>query len=299
MIDFRQLEAFIWVAELNSFSATAEKLNTTQPTISQRIANLEQHLGTRVFERNARGMRLTDKGQELLSHAKQIIEQCDKMLHVAQSSIVMKGVFHLGTAETLVHTWLPTLIDRLHQQHPGLIIELHVDTSSTLKEKLLSHQLDLVLIVGRNFDDISHSLSVGEYPMAWYASPKLALENKQINFKDLGIYPIITYPVGSLPYTSVKQLLNEAKVESPRIYGSASLSTILHMVSSGMGPGVLAETLAKPLVDKGELIKLDVIQRLPNLLFYAHWLDSLNSQTARTVARMAKQIAEEFNPIHK
>lgn len=299
MLDFRQLEAFVWVSELNSFSAAAEKLNTTQPTISQRIANLEQHLGTRVFERSARGMRLTDKGQELLLHAKRILEQCDEMLRVAKSSTVMQGMFNLGAAETLVHTWLPTLIERLHQQHPGLVIEIHIDTSSTLKGKLLSHQLDLALYVGRNQDDISHSLSLGEYPLAWYASPKLGLPQKPLTAQELGVYPIITYPVGSYPYATVKQLLTEAKVESPRIYGSGSLSTILHMIASGMGPGVLAEVLAKPLVERGELIKLEVEHKLPNLIFYAHWLDTLNSQTARTVARMANQIASEFDPMHK
>ncbi|AVL71364.1 hypothetical protein CEQ07_08030 [Oligella urethralis] len=96
MIDFRQLEAFIWVSELKSFSASAEKLNTTQPTISQRIANLEQQLGLKLFERNARGMKLTEKGQELLSHAKRIVEQCDEMVRVAKSSIVMKGAFNLS-----------------------------------------------------------------------------------------------------------------------------------------------------------------------------------------------------------
>ncbi|AVL71363.1 hypothetical protein CEQ07_08020 [Oligella urethralis] len=203
-------------------------------------------------------------------------------------------LFNLGSAETLVHTWLPTLIQRLHKQHPGLIIEIHIDTSSTLRQKLRNHQLDLALYVGRNQEDIGHSISLGESPLAWYASPKLALPKRLLTIEDLGVYPIITYPVGSLPYAFVKQLLTNAKVNTQRIYGSASLSTILHMISSGMGPGVLAEALAQPLINKGELVKLAVDHKLPNLIFYAHWGDSFNSQTARTIAHMAHEIALEY-----
>lgn len=297
MIDFKQLEAFVWVSELKSFSAAAEKLGTTQPSISQRIANFEHYLGAKLFDRNARGIKLTDKGQELLSHAKRLLEQCDEMLRVAQSPAVMQGMFHLGAAETLVHTWLPKLVERLHQYHPALVIEVHVDTSSVLKEKLLSHQLDLALFVGRNIEDLTQSLSVGEYSLAWYASPKLSLSLPSLNISEISAYPIITYPVGSLPYSSVKQILIDNKVSSPRIYGSASLSTILHMISVGMGPGVLPEILAKPLVERGELVKLDVTQKLPSLIFYAHWLDSPNSLIARTVARMARQLSIEFDPL--
>ncbi len=58
MIDFKQIEAFVWVAELGGFSAAAEKLNTTQPSISQRIASFERQVATRVFDRSARGNEL-------------------------------------------------------------------------------------------------------------------------------------------------------------------------------------------------------------------------------------------------
>lgn len=296
MIDFKQIEAFIWAAELGGFSAAAEKLNTTQPAISQRIASFEQQLSTRVFDRSARGIKLTDKGQELLSHAQRMLDLRNEMLRVAQSAAIFRGTFHLGVTETLVHTWLPLLVEQLHIQHPALIIEIHVDTSQVLREKLINYQLDLVFLVGENIDAKTESLSVGEYPLAWVASPKLKLHNRNLRISDLGVFPVITYPVGSLPYRIVNHFLHEAKVPSPRIYGCASLSTIIHMTAHGMGPSVLAKTLVKEPLAQGKLRLLRVEKELPTLHFYAHWLESPDSYIARTVAQLAHDISQGFDP---
>ncbi len=294
MIDFKQIEAFFWVSKLQSFSAAAEKLHTTQPSISQRVNNLENSLGIKVFDRNVRGIKLNEKGQELFDYAKQLLELREEMLRTAQGKTSIKGIFHLGVVETLVHTWLPELMEYLHNEYPALIIEIHVDTSLVLKEKLLNHQLDLALIVGRNIEDNTHSISVGEYPLTWCASPSLNLLSPQISIHEIIQHPIITYPVGSLPYAIVRNLLDNFNVQKPRIYASASLSTILHMITKGMGSGVLPKILVKSLIKEEALHTLDLPQKLPSLTFYAHWLESPNSYTARTVAKIAHSIANNF-----
>src|SRR3546814_2621746 len=111
MIDFKQIDAFVWVAELGSFRAAAEKLNTTQPAISQRIAALESIMTVRLFERGARGIKLTEKGQELLSHAQRMLELRNDMLRVAQSRNAVSGTLGLGTSDTPVQPRLDALIE--------------------------------------------------------------------------------------------------------------------------------------------------------------------------------------------
>lgn len=61
MADFRSLEVFYWVAKLSSFRRASEKVNTTQPAVSQRIAALEHEYGT-LFERRSRDVALTERG---------------------------------------------------------------------------------------------------------------------------------------------------------------------------------------------------------------------------------------------
>jgi len=73
MVDLRNLETFVWVAHLGGFRTAAEKLNTTQPAVSQRIAQLEDELAVKLFQREARGAKLTVKGFELLGYAERML----------------------------------------------------------------------------------------------------------------------------------------------------------------------------------------------------------------------------------
>lgn len=291
MIDFKQLESFVWVAELGSFRAAADKLNTTQPTISQRIAALESTVGVRLFERGARGIKLTEKGQELLSHARRMLELRNEMLQVARSQNAMRGTLRLGSSETLVQTWLHHLIDELHQRYPALVVEIHVDTTQGLHSQLAAHQIDVAMLLGPAHDPRINELHLCDYDLAWVASPSLRLHGRPVTVAELGAHPVITYPAVSTPYRAVKTLLQEAGVKAPRIYGSASMSTIVQMTLRGIGPSVIAPVIIRDELARGKLHILKVDKTPDPLSFYACWVESPDSHTERTVAKLAQEVA--------
>lgn len=295
MIDFKQIEAFVWVAELGSFRAAAEKLNTTQPAISQRVAAMEAIMTARLFERSSRGIKLTDKGQELLSHAARMLELRTEMLKVAKVHNAVRGILRLGAAETLVQTWLHHLIDELHQKYPALVVEIHVDTTHVLRAQLASHQIDLALLVGPSQEAKESHLHLCDYDLAWIASPALKLQGRPVQIAELGQYPVITYPSVSLPYRGVKTLLLDAGIKAPRIYGCASLSTIIQMTQRGIGPSVIAPVVIAQELAEGKLCIVDAERAPPPISFYACWIESPDSHTARTVARLAQSIALSEN----
>ena len=293
MIDFKQIETFVWIAELGSFRAAADKLHTTQPAISQRIAAMESSMGVRLFDRNTRGIRLTEKGQELLSHAGRMLNLRTEMMRVAQAKNAIRGTLRLGVTETLVHTWLDVLIDELHHTYPALTIELQVDTSHILRSQLYAHQIDLALLMGESHDPREHQDYLCDYELAWVASPALKLHGRRVSLQELARYPIITYPALSLPHKMVKKSLVEAGVKTPRIFGSASLSTIIHMTHRAMGPSVLVPTLIQEELSEGTLHILDTGHPLADISFNAAWMDSPDSFIARTVANLARSIAKQ------
>lgn len=295
MIDFKQIETFVWVAELGSFRAAADKLNTTQPAISQRIAAMETTMGVRLFDRNTRGIKLTEKGQELLPHAGRMLSLRTEMMRVAQAERAIRGTLRLGVTETLVHTWLRFLIDELHHTYPALIIELHVDTSHVLRSQLHAHQIDLAMLVGDPQDPREHSIHLCEYELAWVASPALNLHGRRIDLQEMADYPIITYPAVSVPYQWVRNALLDAGVKTPRFFGSASLSTIIHMTHQAMGPSVLTPVLIQDELAQGSLHLLDTGNRLEKLEFNAMWMDSPDSFVVRTVAQLASSIAKRHS----
>jgi len=196
-------------------------------------------------------------------------------------------------AETLVHTWLPELLERLHRRHPALVVELQVDTSHVLRSQLMSHQIDLAMLVGTSQDPREHSLHLWDYSLAWIASPSLRLHGRTVKVGELAAYPIITYPPASVPHHAVKRILQDAGIKEPRLYGSGSLSTIVHMARHGMGPCVIAPAVISEELEQGKLRILRTNGTLPDISFHACWLDTRDSHTARIVARMAQELARQ------
>ena len=80
MADFKALETFLWVVNLGSFRGAAQKLHTTQPAISQRIAQLEHEMGVRLLQRDRRIASPTPAGRQMLVYAEKLIGLRSEMM---------------------------------------------------------------------------------------------------------------------------------------------------------------------------------------------------------------------------
>lgn len=295
MIDLRNVEIFFWIATLGSFRAAAAKLNTTQPAISQRMASLEADLGVRLFEREARGVKLTAKGQELVSHAERLLQARHEMLRAAREESVMTGRLRIGTAETIVQTWLPRLMERIHAAYPALTLEIDVDTTSVLRTQLIARHIDVAFLMGPLLEPDIENLPLCRYPLAWVASPRLDLGPEPLALEQIAHHPVITYPSSSTPYQLVREMLAQASISPFQLYGSASVALIVRMACDGIGTGVVAPVCLRDELARGELRLLDVdAEGLPDLSFTAAWIQGPGSHAAQTIARMAQYVASEI-----
>lgn len=295
MIDLRNIETFFWVATLGSFRAAAEKLNTTQPSISQRIALLESGLGVRLFERGARGVNMTAKGQELLSYAERMLHVRHEMVQAAQEQHAMSGTLRIGVAETIVQTWMPTLIEQIHAQYPALVLEIEVDTTQALRAHLLSREIQVAFLMGPVLDPRIENVPLCKYPLAWVASPLLKLGKEPLSLAQVAAKPIITYPSSSIPYLIVRGMLLRAGVIAPRMYGSASMSMIARMMQDGIGVSVITPVFLGEELAQGKLRILNVkAEPLPELAFTASWLAGPDSHMAQVISEMAQCIAAQY-----
>lgn len=291
MAGLRNLETFVWIAHLGSFRAAADRLNTTQPAVSQRIALLEQELGVRLFEREPRGVALTAKGRMLLPYAEGMLRLRAEMLEAAQEKRSMRGLVRLGVAETLVHTWLSQLIERVHAEYPALTLEIEVDTSPQMRDRLLANQLDIAFLLGPVSEPRVRNLPLSSYPMAWIASPRLEVGPEPVSLTMLAHWPIVTYPRNTRPYALVREMMASEGLRDPRIYGNASLSTIVRMTLDGIGvsaipPVVIARELAE------RRLRILAVQRpLPALDFHASYPVKPDSHIAERVVEIARELA--------
>src|ERR1700688_146900 len=194
MVDFKSIETFLWVVTLGSFRAAGDKLNTTQPAISQRIAQLEREVGVKLLNRDHRVASPTPSGRQLMVYAEKLIGLRSEMMAAVGDRSAMRGVWRLGVAETIVHTWLPRLIKSVNTAYPNLSMEIEVDITPNLNARLLAQEVELAFVLGPPSDAGVRSRVLCDYPVGFFASPTLGLGQGLLTVHDLAKFPIITFP---------------------------------------------------------------------------------------------------------
>src|SRR5256885_11864511 len=134
MADFKAIEAFMWVVTLGSFRGAAHKLNTTQPAISQRIAQLEREVGVKLLQRDRRMVLPTPSGRQLMVYAEKLIGLRSEMLAVVGDRSAMRGVLRLGGAQTIVHTPPSQLVKNGNHAHSKLSLRNAGDINSQFRQ---------------------------------------------------------------------------------------------------------------------------------------------------------------------
>jgi DNA-binding transcriptional LysR family regulator len=290
MIDFKSLETFIWVANLRSFRRAADRLHTTQPAISMRIAQLEDLLGARLLDRDRRRVTPTPKGQELLVHAERLLRLRADMVESIGDRAAVRGIIRLGVSESIVHTWLPTLIERVNAAYPNLELEIEVESSPDLYDRLLSKDLNLAFLIGTANSPEVHSRPLCTFPVAFVASNRIKLPRTAIDLDDIAKWPIITFSRNTQPYIVLRELFARRGLR-PTIHASASLATVVRMALDGIGIAVVPPVILGSLAPKGKLRLLRTKAELPSLNFVVSWPATPDSPAAQKVAEIAIDVA--------
>ncbi len=145
-MELRDLRYFVHIAELGSFTRAAAALGIAQPSLTRHMQKLEEHLGSPVFTRANRGVRLTEAGQILLDSATRILRDVDRTTHdVGRLRQVPSGKVVLGMPPTLCPVLLPLLISRMRIEYPAVQLEIMPAGSIVLPEWLRSGKLDLAV----------------------------------------------------------------------------------------------------------------------------------------------------------
>ncbi|PYY31757.1 LysR family transcriptional regulator [Curtobacterium sp. MCPF17_031] len=145
-METRLLEQFLNVAAEGSVTRAAERLWAAQSTVSAGIASLERTLGVRLFERGGRRLVLTATGEDLLPHARAVLESLDRMRDVAAvSDAELRGRVRLGIFTSMDVVDLTGVLRGFRQRHPLVAVELMTSPSGTtgLVQDLVAGRLDL------------------------------------------------------------------------------------------------------------------------------------------------------------
>ncbi len=287
-----QITAFIWVARLGGFRKAADQLHLTQPAISTRIAKLEQELSTPLFDRDGGGLTLTRQGTLLLSYAKQLLFVQDEIRkHVADATEVT-GLFRVGASETIAQSWLPDFLKAFSAVYPRINIDLTVDISTDLRDKLLTRQLDLAFLMGPISEFSVENVALPPFDLHWYC----AAGSKPI---DLTQTPVISYSAKTRPYRELMTLLARHVGPSVRVFTSTSLSASLQIIAAGSAVGPFPRALAAKLIADGQIVEFDPGLSVSPLVFTASYLGEPRNFLAEEGAAIALKVAERWQAANK
>src|SRR6478752_8512662 len=148
MLDVRRMRVLREVAQRGSFSAAADALSYTQSAVSQQIAALEREAGSRLVERSARGVRLTDAGRALVSHADVILARLADAEDELQAIAGLRGGrLRVAAFPSACSTLMPLAVARFRERHPGVELSLHPAEPDDALRLLRAGDCDVALAI--------------------------------------------------------------------------------------------------------------------------------------------------------
>lgn len=293
-MNLRFLETFVWVARLKSFRLTAEKLFSTQASISSRIAALEDELGVRLFLRDSKGVSLTPEGRKVLEYAERMLDTMQALKQSISETGSIQGRIRLGVMDTVIHTLLSPFVTKVMEVYPGVEIELTADTARNLCEQLQKGYLDIIFQTDVLRGDGVRNLEVARYPVQWIVLTGSIYDRGYASIDELAKERIITFSKNSRPHQDILNLLHAGNVAAPRISCVNSVAAMTRLIRDGFGIGALPAALVHEELKQGLLTILDNVPQPPALDMVLTWRTGVGLELSEDIVALAGGVLQEY-----
>ena len=239
----RQMEYFEALAETLHFGRAAELVGVTQPALSAQIAEMEERLGCRLFERGGRSVQPTEEAGRLRPRIERVLTEIrDIEAAGLRGRADMEGRFRLGVIPTVAPYLLPALLPALRERYPGLSVELREAVTATLIEETVAGRLDGMvaalplehssLVVEPLFEDRFFLAVPAADP--GFAAPPVPPESPALE-------RLMLREEGHCMRDQALAICGSVRPSAMSNYGATSLTTLLQMVAHGQGVTLIPE----------------------------------------------------------
>jgi DNA-binding transcriptional LysR family regulator len=233
-LDISTVQAFLLVAELQSFTRAAEALGTTQAAVSMKLQRLEAVVGKRLVERSPRAVRLTADGAAFLDNARALMEAHDRAL---SGELPVRQQLSLGISDHAAGPELVPLLERLHAVSSQLALAVTIGFSRDLLDAYDSGELDAVIVrqeAGRRGGE-----KLAEDEFGWFASPRLRWRHgESLRLATLA-------PPCGVRAIAVRAL-DRAGVEWSEVFIGGGVTAVVAAALAGLAVAPLARRIAPP-----------------------------------------------------
>jgi LysR family transcriptional regulator, low CO2-responsive transcriptional regulator len=256
----RQLKVFEAVANHLSFSRAAEELHLTQPAVSMQVQALSDQAGLPLFEQMGKKIFLTTAGEEVLRHARRIIQQ---MREADEAVAAIRGAkggrLNLGVVSTAKY-FAPRLLVAFKKLYPETDLRLRVHNRETIVRLLEENQIDLAMmgVPPKDFETVSSAFADQPHVIIAAADHPMA-GSRRIEPADLAKEPFLIRESGSGTRGAMERFFAEREVHLTDTTEMLGNETVKQAVMAGMGVTFISEHTIGLELAVGRIVKLDVL----------------------------------------
>lgn len=282
VLDVESVQAFVSIAEFQSFTRAADALGSTQGAISVKLKRLEERLGHKLLERTPRQVRLSAQGALFLQPARDFLAAHDSAIAALTHTCRR---FRLGLAEHVAGPEVPALLARLNARDPALIIEVRLEHSRALLDAFDRGELDAVIV--RQEDDRRDGEDLGPEHFGWFAGPC---------FRQPPEHPLRLAALA--PCCGVRDIamrtLASANLDWDEVFVGGGHAAVMAAVSAGLAVAAFSRRLAPAdTIDVGQRLGLPPLPS-SRLMLHSTLRDPRSREALRTLAAAYR----EHGPLH-
>lgn len=192
-MEIRQIQSFVRITQLGSFSKAARVLGYSQSAITVQIRLLEEELGFKLFDRMGKTVALTSQGRRFLGCADEILKQVQMAGNLKMEGRELKNPLHIGTINSICFSKFPPILQYFREHYPKVPIRITTASPGELIDRMEHNQLDLIYLLDRPrcSDSWEKVMEVPE-PIVFAASPEFhRAEQEKITLRELLEEPLL------------------------------------------------------------------------------------------------------------
>lgn len=271
----RQLQFFIAAAQAESVTGAARELSISQSSVTEAIRALEDDLGVQLFDRQARGLLITQKGSAFLRHARQILaDVATARTAFADEDGPLSGRLSLGVTSLVAGYVLSDILQRFRRAFPHVELNVIEDNGDYLQHLLIGGELDVAVLLTSSVRDRQalnvETLLVSPYRL-WLPLGHPLSDQATIALDDLAGQPLIQLMVDEIE-DSTRKLMGALAVKPEVAFRTRSVEAVRSLVATGAGLAILPSLVYRPWSLEGDRIGIrDISGDLPSVQVGLAW----------------------------
>ena len=269
-VNLEYYRVFYHAAKCGSVTKAAAELSLSQPAVSQSIRQLENVLGMRLFVRSARGLTLTAEGKALYAYAEAGCSQFEAgEKNLLQMKNLEYGEITIGASDMTLRFFLLPYLERFHEKYPGVRFQITNGPTPAAMTLLKEGKIDFAVVSGPlPAQENIRMVPVRGIQDIFVAGPKFAAyAQKEQPLSVLEQLPLITLDKDTSTRRYVQRFLEERNVHIRPEFELSTSDMLVQFALRNLGVGSVVKDFAKKELDSGELVELQLKERLPKRQF--------------------------------